>query len=288
MRNMTQILSIKNLTISFILCWLGLFVLIPGILVVLVSFFTNDPGNFYAAQFSIESYLKLTDSLYIKVLWNSLILAFWTTLVTMIIGYAYAFAVVNCHKKWHPILLIAILLPFWTNSLVRIYGIKNILGNRGFINNTLQSLGVIDQPLDLLFNNFAVVVGMVSILLPYMILPIYSSLQKIDHRLIEAAKDLGASSWSAFARITFPLSFPGVLAGFTLVFLPSMGMFYISEMLGGPKSLLIGSVIKSEFLLTRNWPLGAALSIGMIIVLMASIWLANRLQIGNVEAKEVK
>lgn len=286
MKNMSQMLSIKNVTIWFILAWLGLFVLVPGILVVLVSFFTNDPGGFYQVAFSFDSYVALVDPIYLKVFWNSIILAFWTTVATMIIGYAFAFAVVNCAKKWQPILLIAILLPFWTNSLVRIYGIKNILGTKGLINNFLMSIGVIDKPLELIYNNFSVIVGMVSILLPYMILPIYSSLQKIDGRLLEAAKDLGASSFKAFTKITFPLSFPGVVAGFTLVFLPSMGMFYISEMLGGPKSLLIGSIIKSEFLITRNWPLGASLSIGMIIVLMLSIWLVNRFQMGNVEVEQ--
>ncbi|RIY31696.1 spermidine/putrescine ABC transporter permease [Psittacicella melopsittaci] len=283
MRSLTNLLSIKNFTIVFILAWLGLFILVPGILVILVSFFSPSPESFYQAVFSLESYTKLVDPTYLKVFENSLYLALWTTLFTFIVGYLYALAVVNCKKKWHAFLLILVLLPFWTNSLVRIYGIKNLLGANGFINQTLISLGIIDSPLRILYTDTAVIIGMVSILLPYMILPIYSSLQKIDHRLIEAAKDLGAGPFRRFTKIIFPLSFPGVVAGFTLVFLPSMGLFYISELLGGPKSLLIGSVIKSEFLFTRNWPLGAALSIAMIIILMFTMWLVNRFKIGRVE-----
>lgn len=283
MRSLTNLLSIKNFTIVFILAWLGLFILVPGILVILVSFFSPSPESFYQAVFSLESYTKLVDPTYLKVFENSLYLALWTTLFTFIVGYLYALAVVNCKKKWHAFLLILVLLPFWTNSLVRIYGIKNLLGANGFINQTLISLGIIDSPLRILYTDTAVIIGMVSILLPYMILPIYSSLQKIDHRLIEAAKDLGAGPFRRFTKIIFPLSFPGVVAGFTLVFLPSMGLFYISELLGGPKSLLIGSVIKSEFLFTRNWPLGAALSIAMIVILMFTMWLVNRFKIGRVE-----
>ncbi|RIY31467.1 ABC transporter permease subunit [Psittacicella gerlachiana] len=283
MKNLTNLLSIKNFTIVFILAWLGLFILVPGILVVLVSFFSPSPSDFYTTVFSLESYAKLADPLYLKVFENSVYLALWTTLVTFIVGYLYALAVVNCKKKWHAFLLILVLLPFWTNSLVRIYGIKNLLGANGFLNKFLLNIGVIDKPLQILYTDVAVIIGMVSILLPYMILPIYSSLQKIDHRLIEAAKDLGASPLKRFTKITFPLSFPGVVAGFTLVFLPSMGLFYISELLGGPKALLIGSVIRSEFLFTRNWPLGAALSIGMIVILMFTMWLVNRFKIGRVE-----
>lgn len=269
MKTLANLISIKNISITFILFWLGLFVLIPGILVVLVSFFTSDPNSFYQAAFSIESYQRIIDITILKVFWNSVKIAFWTTLFTLLIGYGYALAVVNCAKKWQPILLILILLPFCTNSLVRIYGIKIIISSNGFLSQFVQMLGF--GKLQILYSNVGIIIGMVSILLPYMVLPIYSSLQKIDDRLIEAAKDLGASPLKRFLRITFPLSFPGVMAGFTLVFLPSMGLFYIADLLGGPKSLLIGSVISSEFLFTRNWPLGAALSIGMIIILMVTI-----------------
>lgn len=281
MKNLTQLFSIKNFTIIFILFWLGIFVLIPGILVVIVSFFSNDPNNFYKAAFSLHSYQLIIDPLYFKVFVNSVKLAFWTTFYTFIIGYAYALAVVNTSKRWQTFLLVAILLPFWTNSLVRIYGLKALLGINGILNYLVTGMGF--ERFNILYTNAAVVIGMVAILLPYMILPIYSSLQKIDNRLIEAARDLGASSTKRFTKIVFPLSFPGVIAGFTLVFLPSMGMFYIADLLGGPKALLLGSVIKSEFLFTRNWPLGAALSIGMIIILMFTIWLVNRFKIGKVD-----
>lgn len=281
-----QYFNLKNFTIVFILFWLGIFVFIPGLLVIAVSFFDNDPQGFYKVAFSLDSYKLLVDPLYFKIFVNSVKLAFWTTLYTLVIGYGFAYAVVNCRKSVQPWLLVAILLPFWTNSLVRIYGLKIVLGNNGLLNKTLMSLGLIDSPINIIFTNTAVIIGMVSILLPYMILPIYSSLQKIDPRLIEAGKDLGANAWQRFAKITFPLSFPGVLAGFTLVFLPSMGLFYISELLGGPKSLLLGSVIKSEFLFTRNWPLGASLSIGMIIVLMITMALLNRVKFGHVEEKK--
>src|SRR5690606_16826333 len=172
--------------------------------------------------------------------------------------------------------LFLVILPFWTNSLVRTYALQSILGNRGIINTSLQSWGLIDQPLQLLYTEFAVILGLSYILLPFMVLPLYAALEKLDLRLHQAARDLGAGAWQRFWRITVPLTSPGIVAGCLMVLLPAMGMFYIADLLGGAKNLLLGNVIKTQFLQTRDWPFGSALSVLLIVLLGVMLWLYFR------------
>jgi spermidine/putrescine transport system permease protein len=176
-------------------------------------------------------------------------------------------------KKWQPIALFLVILPFWTNSLVRVYALQFLLGNEGLFNNILVGVGLVKEPLQLLYTEFAVIVGLSYILLPFMVLPLYSAIEKLDERLHHAAQDLGAGVWSRFWHITVPLTSPGIVAGCLMVLLPAMGMFFVSDLLGGAKNLLLGNVIKTQFLVTRDWPFGSALSVLLIVLLGFMLWL---------------
>lgn len=185
---------------------------------------------------------------------------------------SFAFLLTKINPKYRPFLLFLVVLPFWTNSLIRIYGMKIFLGVKGILNSTLMSIGLIDTPIRILNTEVAVIIGLVYLLLPFMILPLYASIEKLDYRLLEAAKDLGATAFQRFIKVIIPLTMPGIIAGCLLVLLPAMGMFYVADLLGGAKVLLVGNVIKSEFLISRNWPFGSAISIGLTILMALLIF----------------
>ncbi|MBF0256382.1 MAG: spermidine/putrescine ABC transporter permease PotB [Gammaproteobacteria bacterium] len=252
--------------------WLGLFVLAPHLLVVLTSLMTPHPQHLGTYPFTLDAYVQLLDPLYASVLLDSLGLAALTTLICLLLGYPFAYTIAGLSTRWRALLLFLLIVPFWTNSLIRTYAIKLILGNKGLINGSLMNLGLIDQPLQLLYTPFAVVFGLVYILFPFFVLPLVSSFDKLDPGLLEAANDLGASRWQRFRHVVLPLTMPGVIAGSLIVFLPAMGMFYVADLLGGAKNLLLGNVIKNQFLLVRDWPFGAALSVTLIL-LMAGLLL---------------
>ena len=208
------------------------------------------------------------------------------TIICLIIGYPFAFMIAKISPKYRALLLFLVVLPFWTNSLIRIYGMKIFLGVKGILNEALLGLGVIAEPIRILNTEAAVIIGLVYLLLPFMILPLYSSIEKLDHRLLEAAKDLGANAFQRFIRVIIPLTMPGIISGCLLVLLPAMGMFYVADLLGGAKVLLVGNVIKSEFLISRNWPFGSAISIGLTILMALLIFVyykANKLLNKKVE-----
>ncbi|CDF99568.1 Putative Spermidine/putrescine ABC superfamily ATP binding cassette transporter, permease protein [Avibacterium paragallinarum JF4211] len=246
--------------------------LAPNLLVLTVSFLTRDSSNFYALPFTFENYTRLFEPLYAQVVWNSLYMSGIATIICLIIGYPFAFMISRIKEKYRPILLFLVVLPFWTNSLIRIYGMKIFLGVKGILNSTLLTLGIINEPIRILNTEVAVIIGLVYLLLPFMILPLYAAIEKLDHRLLEAAKDLGANSFQRFVKVIIPLTMPGIIAGCLLVLLPAMGMFYVADLLGGAKVLLVGNVIKSEFLISRNWPFGSAISIGLTILMALLIF----------------
>lgn len=262
----------QNSTVAVIFGWLAFFVLAPNLLVLVVSFLTRDSSNFYALPFTLENYTRLFEPLYAQVVWNSLYMSGIATIICLIVGYPFAFMIAKINPKYRPLLLFLVVLPFWTNSLIRIYGMKIFLGVKGILNNTLLSLGLISEPIRILNTEVAVIIGLVYLLLPFMILPLYSSIEKLDHRLLEAAKDLGANAFQRFIHVIIPLTMPGIIAGCLLVLLPAMGMFYVADLLGGAKVLLVGNVIKSEFLISRNWPFGSAISIGLTILMALLIF----------------
>ncbi|MFP4771797.1 spermidine/putrescine ABC transporter permease PotB [Pasteurella multocida] len=264
--------AFQKSTIGVIFGWLIFFVLAPNLLVLIVSFLTRDSSSFYALPFTLENYTRLFEPLYAQVVWNSLYMSGLATLVCLIIGYPFAFLLTKINPKYRPFLLFLVVLPFWTNSLIRIYGMKIFLGVKGILNSTLMSIGLIDTPIRILNTEVAVIIGLVYLLLPFMILPLYASIEKLDYRLLEAAKDLGANAFQRFIKVIIPLTMPGIIAGCLLVLLPAMGMFYVADLLGGAKVLLVGNVIKSEFLISRNWPFGSAISIGLTILMALLIF----------------
>lgn len=197
-----------------------------------------------------------------------------------VLGYPFAWFLAKLPEKIRPLLLFLLIVPFWTNSLIRIYGLKIFLSTKGYLNEFLLWLGVIDTPIRIMFTPSAVIIGLVYILLPFMVMPLYSSIEKLDKPLLEAARDLGASKMQTFIRIIIPLTMPGIVAGCLLVMLPAMGLFYVSDLMGGAKNLLIGNVIKVQFLNIRDWPFGAATSITLTIVMglmLLIYWRASRL-----------
>ena len=261
--------------IGLITVWLVLFVFMPNVLVLITSVLTRDTVDTVALPLNVENYVRTLDILYLQVLLDSLGMSLLAMVVCLLIGYPFAMCIAQLPKRWQPILLFLVILPFWTNSLVRTYALQFILGNKGLINNLLLGLGLIEKPLQLLYTKFAVVLGLSYILLPFMVLPLFSALEKLDVRLSHAAKDLGAGAFHRFWRITVPLTSPGIVAGCLMVLLPAMGMFYISDLLGG-KNLLLGNVIKTQFLNTRDWPFGSALSVLLIVLLGFMLWLYFR------------
>lgn len=266
----------QKITVAIIFSWLIFFVLIPNLLVLTVSFLTRDGSDFYALPFTLDNYANLFNPLYAQVVWNSLYMSGIATIICLLIGYPFAFMVSKINPKYRPFLLFLVVLPFWTNSLIRIYGMKVFLGVKGVLNTMLMDMGILSEPIRILNTEVAVIIGLVYLLLPFMILPLYSAIEKLDGRLLEAARDLGANAVQRFFRVILPLTMPGIVAGCLLVLLPAMGMFYVADLLGGAKVLLVGNVIKSEFLISRNWPFGSAISIGLTILMALLIFVYYR------------
>ncbi|PHM29027.1 spermidine/putrescine ABC transporter permease PotB [Xenorhabdus budapestensis] len=266
----------QNIVITGIVFWLMLFVFLPNLMIIGTSFLTRDDANLVQMVFSLDNYTRLFDPLYAEVLIHSLNMAIVATLCCLVIGYPFAFFMARMPKKLRPLLLFLLILPFWTNSLIRIYGLKMFLSTRGYMNDFLLWTGIIDKPLRLMYTPEAVVLGLVYILLPFMVMPLYSSIEKLDKSCLEAARDLGAGKVQTFIRIIIPLTMPGIIAGCLLVLLPAMGLFYVADLMGGAKNLLIGNVIKSQFLNIRDWPFGAATSICLTLVMGLMLWVYYR------------
>ena len=276
----------QSVVIFTIVGWLVLFVFLPNLMIIGTSFLTRDDANFVKMVFTLENYTRLLDPLYFEVLVHSLNMALIATLACLVLGYPFAWFLVKLPEKVRPLLLFLLIVPFWTNSLIRIYGLKIFLSTKGYLNEFLLWLGVIDTPIRIMFTPSAVIIGLVYILLPFMVMPLYSSIEKLDKPLLEAARDLGASKLQTFTRIIIPLTMPGIIAGCLLVMLPAMGLFYVSDLMGGAKNLLIGNVIKVQFLNIRDWPFGAATSITLTIVMglmLLIYWRASRLLNKKVE-----
>ncbi|HCG9332963.1 TPA: spermidine/putrescine ABC transporter permease PotB [Vibrio parahaemolyticus] len=265
-------INLQNAIITLIVGWLTLFVLVPNLMIIGTSFLTRDEANLIELTFTFDNYLRLLDPLYAKVLMHSFYMAIIATLLCLIIGYPFAYIVAKMPEKWRPFMLFLVIVPFWTNSLIRTYGLKIVLGTQGILNKSLMAMDIIDKPLRLMYTETAVMIGLVYILLPFMILPLYSAIEKLDNTYIEAAKDLGASKLQTITKVILPLTMPGIIGGCLLVLLPALGMFYISDLLGGAKNLLIGNVIKSQVLNARDWPFGAATCIALTIAMAIMLY----------------
>jgi len=256
--------------------WLLFLVLAPNLLVVGASVMTRDPSTFIALPLNLDAYRQLFNPLYLNVFLQSLWMATLTTAICLLIGYPFAWALSKVQKRRQMLLIFLLIIPFWTNSLVRVYALKLILATNGLLNSALLWLGWISEPLQMLYTEGAVIIGLVYLLLPFMILPLYAVFDDLRQDVLLASHDLGAGRFATFTNVIIPLTLPGVLAGVMLVLLPAMGLFFVPDILGGSRNLLVGNVIKNQFLDARNWPFGAAASI-VLTLTMALLMFAHRL-----------
>lgn len=250
-----------------------LFILGPLVYMVVLSFATRNRDFGIVWGFSLENFTKMFDPIYVNSYVQSFKVAFSTTILVALIGYPFGYIMAKMSKRGQRILMLLIMIPFWTSSLIRIYGWIIILQAKGIVNTMLLGLGIISEPLKILYSYPAVLIGMVYALLPFMILSVYSSVEKMDWSLVEAAKDLGASPFHAFMTITLKLTLPGLLSGVILTFIPSVGLFFISDILGGNKIVLVGSLIQDQLTRSGNWPFAAALSLVLMIFTSLMIYI---------------
>ncbi|MNM68503.1 Putrescine transport system permease protein PotH [compost metagenome] len=278
--------------------WLLLFFAIPFLIVLKISFskmavamppYTSIVAyvdNAFTVNLNLGNYAALfTDSQYVVAYLSSIKIAVISTLLTLLIGYPMAYVISRMSPSARNIAMMLVVLPSWTSFLIRVYAWIGILDSNGLINRTLMNLGLIDEPLRILYTPVAAYIGIVYCYLPFMVLPLYANLVKLDNRLLEAAYDLGARPWQAFLKITLPLSRSGIIAGCMLVMIPAVGEFVIPEMLGGPDTLMIGRVLWGEFFNNRDWPLASAVAIVMLLLLLVPIIIFNRSQQRELEGK---
>ncbi len=272
--------------------WLLVFFLIPFLIVLKISLAQSEyqiPPYSPMFQLVDDTWLQIRvnlgnflllfeDGLYVTAYLNSLKIAAVSTLITLLIGYPMAYAIARADKSVRGALLMLVILPFWTSFLIRVYAWVGILKTEGLLNNFLIWIGIIDQPLNILYTDTAVYLGIVYSYLPFMVLPLYATLEKMDLSLLEAAADLGCRPLRAFWAITFPLSLPGVVAGAMLVFIPAVGEFVIPDLLGGPDTLMIGKVLWTDFFNNRDWPVASAVAVAMLVLLVAPIMLFQHYQ----------
>ncbi|WRS27228.1 ABC transporter permease subunit [Oscillospiraceae bacterium MB08-C2-2] len=268
--------------LSPVATWLILLVAVPLLYILAISFFSTDEAHNIVMGFSFDNYTKLFNPTLLTIYGNSLVISFLTTLFCILIGYPFAYIMARTSPFQKTLMMVFLMLPFWTNSLVRLYGWRTILGTNGYLNSMLLSLGLIESPLQIMFTREAVVLGMVYVFLPYMVLPIHSVVDKLDKSLLEAAGDLGARPVRRFIHVTLPLTASGIFAGAIMVFIPSLGAFFVADLMGGAKSQLIGNVISRQFKEAFNWPFGAALSIILILITLLLVRVYTKLG-GNVD-----
>lgn len=267
LNNMAKLKNALSLLIP-ISIWMGLFFVVPLFLVIAISFMTRGPYGDVQYKFNLNNYVRIFNPLYLKIFWDSIITAFLTTFFCLLFGYPFSYIIARAKKKVRPVLLLMIILPFWTNSLVRTYAWIILLRTEGIINSYLLSMGLIHTPLHMLYNETSVLIGMFYIMFPFMVLPIYASIEKLDNNILEAARDLYASPIKTFMKVTLPLTKSGVLAGCFLVFVPTLGLFFIPDLMGGSKVILISNLIKNQFLTSRDWPFGMAISVVLIVIML--------------------
>ncbi|EOV9525411.1 MULTISPECIES: ABC transporter permease [Bacillus cereus group] len=256
--------------------WLLIFFLFPLLFVLAFAFFQRGAYGTVEMQFTFDNIVRVFDSLYMSTLWETVKIAVITTVLCLLIGYPFAYTITIVDRKYRSILLLLATIPFWINFLVRSYAWIVILRSQGLVNTVLLKLGIIHEPLNLLYNTPSVILGMVYSLLPFMILPVYAAIEQFDKRKLEAAYDLGATPIKTFWHVTLPMTMSGVATGSILVFVSSIGMFVVSDVMGGSKVALIGNVIQNQFLGARDWPFGSALSIIVVLFSVLLIYLYYR------------
>lgn len=266
----------SNWGIMPIIFWLGLFLVVPMLIVVVISFMSRDTLGNVVMGFNLEGYKRFFEPLYLGIYWDTIVLSVTTTVLCLLLSYPLAYYIANASTKMRTWGLILITVPFWINFLIRTYAWVLLLRTQGVVNNLLIDLGWIAEPLQMLYTKGAVLLGMVYTFIPFMVLPIYVAIEQMDKKLLEAASDLGATSWRAFWHVTLPQTKSGIMTGAVLVYVSTTGMFVVTDILGGAKSAMISNIIQSQFLGARNWPFGAALSVIFVITSLILIALFNR------------
>ena len=293
----------RFLVIAVPYLWLTLFFIVPFLIVLKISLshdvIARPPYaplldlsqgwqglKAFVSQLDFSNYALLArDTIYLDSYLQSLRLAAFATLTLLLVGYPIAYAMARAPERIRPLLVMAIILPFWTSFLIRIYAWMGILSREGFLSQFLLYLGITDQPVEILYTNTAVYIGIVYSYLPLMVLPLYAALEKMDRSLLEAASDLGASPLRAFWRVTFPLSLPGVIAGSLLCFIPAVGEFVIPDLMGGSDTLMIGKTLWTEFAVNRSWTVSSAVAVILLFVLIVPILLYQRVEARSLQVK---
>ncbi len=258
--------KLKYLLLFPIITYSLVLIILPLIYIFFISFMKSDSYGGIIYTFNINNYKEIFNIVYVKVFLKSFLIATISTFICILISYPFTYFISQKKGYIKNVLITLVMIPFLTNSLIRTYGWIILLRKYGLINETLLSLGLIKTPFNLMYNNFSIIIGMVYTLLPFMILPLYSSMEKINPKVIDAASDLGASKIRTFFEIIIPYTKTGLFNGIIMVFIPCLGYFFISDLLGGGKLMILGNLIKNQFLTARNWPFGASISITMLII----------------------
>ena len=261
----------KNKTLRFIfitpvILYTLLLIVLPLLYILTISFFKSDFYGGMIYDFTLENYKELFNLVYLRIFINSIVIALVTTLICILISYPFVLAISHKNKKTQQIIMTLVMVPFLTNSLIRMYGWIVLLRKSGAINELLLNFNIIDNPLSLMYNNIGIIIGMVYTFIPFMILPLYNAVSNIDKYTLEAASDLGASKIKRFFNIILPQTLSGLFNGAIMVFTPALGCFFIIDILGGGKIMILGNLIKNQFLTARNWPFGAAISVFLILL----------------------
>lgn len=268
---MRQNESFKYISLTIVWVWLFLFAFLPFCLIIIASFLNHSEYRLLELPVTLNNYLQFNNAIYLRIFEKSFVMAGLTTLICLLIGYPFAYLIGRMQSRWKGVLIMLVIIPFWTSSLIRSYALIAIIKAKGLLNTLLITLGLIHHPLPILFTNYAVIIGLVYNLLPFMIIPIMTNVERLDTRLIDAARDLGANRFTTFSHVIIPLTMPGIIAGAILVFLPAMTIFYIPDILGGAKSILLGNVIQNQFLIAQDWPMGSAVSTLLTVILATLI-----------------
>lgn len=253
-------------TVGPVSLWLLLFIVVPLVYVFVMSFCSLDEYYNVTYHFTLANYKRLLDVNYMKIYGQSLFIAFMTTLICILIAYPFSYLIARTKSRMKNVLYMLVIIPFWTNSLIRIYGWRTFLGASGWLNDLLQFFRILDKPAEFLFNRGSTILGMVYCLFPFMVLPLYTAIEKLDGSLLEASGDLGAKGPATFFEVILPLTASGIFSGSIMVFIPTLGFFFVADILGGGNADLIGNLIERQFQSGNNWPLGAALSIILIVI----------------------
>ncbi|WP_178018927.1 ABC transporter permease [uncultured Paenibacillus sp.] len=266
----------SGLSMLPVLLWLCLFLVVPMLIVVGISFMGRDDLGNVVLDFNLDAYALFFDPLYLGIYWDTILLSVLTTALCLLLSYPLAYCIANAGPRMQTWGLVLITVPFWINFLIRTYAWVLLLRTQGIVNELLLGMGLVSEPLQMLYTKGAVLLGMVYTFIPFMVLPIYVALEQMDKKLLEAASDLGASRWRAFWHITLPQTKSGIMTGSVLVYVSTTGMFVVTDILGGAKSAMISNIIQSQFLGARNWPFGSALSVIFVITSLILIALFNR------------